>query len=300
MIDTIRLKFNITHLNEEKLLSISYAKSGEIQFKVFKDVIQVGSFSYDLNIYVSNDLVLFCEFSVPKFLYGNNLDLAYFSDIVYVLNCVKAQIDTFCKSPDVPNWGVQRLDLCSYLSSENPYSDIHMFQLLDYPRKKKYIYDTSVMFVGSSFSTKLYIKEDEFFSHDFKQICKTDLSLAYNLLERSKGLIRLETTYRAKSLKDILNLKSVTVHDIISKEKIIINHFNKIISKLYGDINPNDMKQKNLLKSLQKHYKNTRALQLYSFYVFYYSDDFNKSLVKSMYSRSQIYRNLKAIKIALI
>jgi len=299
MVDTIRLKFNISHLNEEKLLSISYAKSGEIRYKVFKDVIQVGSFSYDLSLYVSNNSQLFLEFSVPKFLYGHNLKEAFFHDLIPVLSSIKSQIDLFCCSPDIALWEVQRLDLCKYIFSDNCYSDIHLYQILDYPRKKKYIYDTSVMFVGSSFSSKFYIKEDEFFKHDFKKISKFDISLAYKLLNISKEKIRFETSYRSKSLKDILHLKKVTLYDIIIKEIYIVNHFNKTLKKLKGDISPQDMKQKNLLSELRKKYKPTRALQLYQFYVFYYSDDFNKSVIKNMYSRSQIYRNMKAIQVAL-
>ncbi len=301
MIDTIRLRTKLLKpCDNERFLQISAIKENNIKYKIFKDQINVGSFSYNINIFINSLNFLFIEFSLPKLLYGNNLELAFFSDLLPALRKIEKTLSDYLSLKDCTVWEVMRLDMCKYIKSDNPYRDIHMFQMLDYPRQKKYIYDTSVMFVGRSYSSKFYIKEDEYFKHDFKKISKHNPSLAYNVLELSKGKIRFETGYRSQALKQILDLQCVTVQDILDKELDLRQHFYKIYTKLYGDIDPKRMEQNSLLELLQQQYKPTRALQLYQFYVLYYSDDFNKKIVKENYSRSQIYRNLKAIKRAII
>lgn len=301
MIDTIRLRTKLLEpCNNDSFLQISAVKENNIKYKIFRDQINVGSYSYNINIFINSLDFLFVEFSVPKLLFGNNIDLAFFSDILKTLRKVEKTLSDYLKLKDCTVWEVMRLDLCRYIKSDNPYRDIHMFQMLDYPRQKKYIYDTSVMFVGRSYSSKFYIKEDEYFKHDFKEISKYDLSLAYNILAKSKNKIRFEVGYRSQALKQILGLQCVTIQDILDKELDLRQHFYKIYTKLYGDIDPKRMEQNSLLELLQQQYKPKRALQLYQFYVLYYSDDFNKKIIKENYSRSQIYRNLKAIKKAII
>lgn len=301
MIDTIRLRTKLLEpCNNDSFLQISAVKENNIKYKIFRDQINVGSYSYNINIFINSLDFLFVEFSVPKLLFGNNIDLAFFSDILKTLRKVEKTLSDYLTLKDCTVWEVMRLDLCRYIKSDNPYRDIHMFQMLDYPRQKKYIYDTSVMFVGRSYSSKFYIKEDEYFKHDFKEISKYDLSLAYNILAKSKNKIRFEVGYRSQALKQILGLQCVTIQDILDKELDLRQHFYKIYTKLYGDIDPKRMEQNSLLELLQQQYKPKRALQLYQFYVLYYSDDFNKKIIKENYSRSQIYRNLKAIKKAII
>lgn len=301
MIDTIRLRTKLLKpCNNDSFLQISAVKENNIKYKIFRDQINVGSYSYNINIFINSLDFLFVEFSVPKLLFGNNIDLAFFSDILKTLRKVEKTLSDYLTLKDCTVWEVMRLDLCRYIKSDNPYRDIHMFQMLDYPRQKKYIYDTSVMFVGRSYSSKFYIKEDEYFKHDFKEISKYDLSLAYNILAKSKNKIRFEVGYRSQALKQILGLQCVTIQDILDKELDLRQHFYKIYTKLYGDIDPKRMEQNSLLELLQQQYKPKRALQLYQFYVLYYSDDFNKKIIKENYSRSQIYRNLKAIKKAII
>lgn len=301
MIDTIRLRTKLLKpCNNDSFLQISAVKENNIKYKIFRDQINVGSYSYNINIFINSLDFLFIEFSVPKLLFGNNIDLAFFSDILKALRKVEKTLSDYLKLKDCTVWEVMRLDLCRYIKSDNPYRDIHMFQMLDYPRQKKYIYDTSVMFVGRSYSSKFYIKEDEYLKHDFKEISKYDLSLAYNILAKSKNKIRFEVGYRSQALKQILGLQCVTIQDILDKELDLRQHFYKVYTKLYGDIDPKRMEQNSLLELLQQQYKPKRALQLYQFYVLYYSDDFNKKIIKENYSRSQIYRNLKAIKKAII
>lgn len=301
MIDTIRLRTKLLKpCNNDSFLQISAVKENNIKYKIFKDQINVGSYSYNINIFINSLDFLFVEFSVPKLLFGNNIDLAFFSDILKTLRKVEKTLSDYLTLKDCTVWEVMRLDLCRYIKSDNPYRDIHMFQMLDYPRQKKYIYDTSVMFVGRSYSSKFYIKEDEYLKHDFKEISKYDLSLAYNILAKSKNKIRFEVGYRSQALKQILGLQCVTIQDILDKELDLRQHFYKVYTKLYGDIDPKRMEQNSLLELLQQQYKPKRALQLYQFYVLYYSDDFNKKIIKENYSRSQIYRNLKAIKKAII
>lgn len=301
MIDTIRLRTKLLKpCNNDSFLQISAVKENNIKYKIFRDQINVGSYSYNINIFINSLDFLFVEFSVPKLLFGNNIDLAFFSDILKTLRKVEKTLSDYLTLKDCTVWEVMRLDLCRYIKSDNPYRDIHMFQMLDYPRQKKYIYDTSVMFVGRSYSSKFYIKEDEYLKHDFKEISKYDLSLAYNILAKSKNKIRFEVGYRSQALKQILGLQCVTIQDILDKELDLRQHFYKVYTKLYGDIDPKRMEQNSLLELLQQQYKPKRALQLYQFYVLYYSDDFNKKIIKENYSRSQIYRNLKAIKKAII
>jgi len=300
MIDTIRFKIKVKEVNPDFLISMSCQKEGKLKYKIFKDVINVGSFSYFINLYISNENELFLEFSLPKYLFGHNLSIADFSDLLPVLKEIQKTLKSFCTPAPLSKWEVQRIDICSYRDSENPYSDIFFYQAISFPRKKKYIYDTSVMFVGSSYSIKVYIKEDEFFRHDFKRICKSDMSFAYNLLAQSKGKIRIETSYRKKVLSSLFQTDHLSVYNLLKDKEILLTHNRITLKKIYADVSPEKMEQKNLLKELKKYHKPQRALQLYQFYVFYISDDENKRLLKEMYSRSQIYRNFKAIREAIL
>lgn len=300
MIDTIRLKIKVKSVNPQFLLSLSCQKDGKLKYKVFKDVINVGSFSYFINIYISNENDLFLEFSLPKYLFGHNLKSAGFTKLLPVLREIRTTLKTFCVPVPMSKWEVQRIDICDYKRSLNPYSDIFFYQAISFPRKKKYVYDTSVMFVGSSYSVKVYIKEDEFFRHDFKRIAKFDTSLAYNLLNDSKGLIRIETSYRKKVLSGIFHTDHLSVYNLVKDREMLLLHNRITLKKIYADVSPKKMEQKNLLRELKKYYKPQRALQLYQFYVFYISDDENKLLLKEMYSRSQIYRNFKSIRQAIL
>lgn len=298
-IDTIRLKITATDFKEDFLTSISCEKTGFLRYKIFKDSITVGSFSYDLNIFVNNDRFIFLDFSLGKLKNGHNLNNFSINEVYEQLQQIQVSLGQFCSPSPCEEWEVQRIDLCHFIDCFNPAWDIRYYQLIDYPRKKKYIYDSSVMFVGNSFSCKFYVKYDEFLKNDFKKIRLYDYNKALRLLNYTKNKIRFETSYRKKSLTYITKYDILTVKKLLHSYQKIYNHYNNLFNSLILKINTNKMQQKKLLPLLQSKYKPNRAIQLYMFWQLYTSEP-ERQLLKQMYSRSQIYRNLKAIQSIII
>jgi len=296
-LDTVRLRFPVTDLKSANFLLLEGHKLGELTFKIFKDTITVGSFSYELNIFVSSENRCTIEFSVPKFHNGHNLDdnNTDINALVRALLAIRLELDHYFTSPIIQQWEIMRVDESFYIDSSNPFEDMAFFQNLSMVRKKRYVYDTSVMFVGASYSTKLYIKESEFLKHDFNKIAKRNINLAHQLLKKSKNKIRIESSYRIQSLRRITKYKKLTVERLIKTYKKIINYNKKQVKQILRFQQPTKMKKLSLLKILQLAYPKKKAIDLFQFYQLWTSSPLNRQLIKESYSRWTINRKLYKI-----
>ncbi|MDX9697229.1 MAG: hypothetical protein RBT49_15670 [Bacteroidales bacterium] len=294
MVDTIRIRTRVRNLDETKIFEFSCQKVGNLKYRYFKDVITVGSWSRDLNFVIRDDLTLVFEFSLPKFYFNHNLHLASFEMINDALNDIRKSFLSICDIPEIDDWDCMRIDLCDYLDTTDAYHSLSLLKHISFPRKKSYYYDTSVMYVGNSYSTKVYLKYPEFMINDFMAIKKVDLGYAMQLKNLADNKLRVETTYRSKWLKENLGtIKTPKIKDIIIKKNKLINHFKYTKKKLLLNVNPMLMVQKNLLKELKQLYpkKKNTALRIYQFYVLYYNTyDFNKRAIEQLYSKSTICR----------
>jgi len=247
--------------------------------------------------------VLSIEFSVPKYLIGHNIYLIDPKDITGALFKLHKEITKlFGDFPSLIYWEITRIDFCyswKLRDHEIAVKVMEMLQKLDYPKKKKYIYSDAVMFKGSEFSLKFYLKDNEFYVHDFKELKKLGhTDLAYELYDISRGVLRFEATIRRKQLARLLygeeKSKVFWQPEHFSQEIIegILNaYLRKILMGLSGFASNNLILQK-----LVKTYGKTRGIQLYLYYKEVFSGIDGKSNLRENLSRASVYRIIKQLR----
>lgn len=224
MIDTIKLGIPLTQYQFEKILKhstqqnswqwvLAHPATGEIRFLRVKGLAELDRKSFHRDIvwyvpdrYTSNETFLLIELSIPKFYYGQNIELLYdFTNALQLLkNNLQAQLH--CRFVEVFEWRVFRVDICYAWRVPN---QAIAQQLLDslkrihYPRKQPILYPTTIQFTGKTYSLKFYLKHPEFMRHDRKILLKqkADLQWISHLEELSLGVLRCEATLRQKYLR---------------------------------------------------------------------------------------------------
>lgn len=299
MIDTIKFKIPIYDVQKIEL-SKNFAKiqkskaNGDILYNVITDNIQLGSFEYSVNIYVPKDLLnLYIEFSLPKLLFGHNTIMAFIDDLPDALTLIRTHLSKFVSLPPIDSWQVNRLDVCynwSFADSTELFNVLTILHLIDFPRKKKYIYDTSVMYKGSSYTLKFYLKHPEFIRHDFRKLYRIDPVEAMEAFSLSENMLRFEMTMRKSYLTFLLKKPIIIYKDLFSFDYAsLINGKLKLFA---GYINDKAMNKQSVLKKLKKVYPDSKAIRLFNFWnQFYNGDMLDKHLVCESYSRTQIWRN---------
>jgi hypothetical protein len=241
MLDTIKLGIPLTQKQHEKIQAIAYQSevnqwvlliptTGELQFRKITGLAETDQNSFHREIrwdipatyhpprskLVKGEFVevdetfLIVELSLPKLLYGHNIHLLYnFTVAIARLKEMlekRFNLQTRAKFVDINQWQVWRVDCC--YAWRTPNQQIAQ-QLLDslkhlhYPRKDRVIYATSIMFGGSTYSVKFYLKLPEFEQHDRKALLKAKARLEWvNCLEqKADGVLRYEATLRRKFLE---------------------------------------------------------------------------------------------------
>lgn len=295
MIDTIRLKTNISDFNRKKLTNYNCIEDDDLVYEVFKSGLNLGSYQPNIAFFISHNEIKI-EFSVPKQIYGNNIEYAYFRDIVPLLERIKQSLElTFgIKFIDNPKlWEVQRIDICEYIPSTNIDMLLERIKSTSYSRQSKYVYPTSVMFKGRTFSTKVYKKGDEFFKHDFKRIFAINPEMAIKLHNSSRSLLRMEIGYRSEFLKKHLNLKKVTVIDIIKNKKIILKHFKMVKKKIYINTPIENLTDQTIKNTYIEKLGNTKGNQLYYFYKEYFKNETSRNRLKKIMDLKTYYKRRK-------
>jgi len=300
MIDTIKFKIpltNATFLDFESYLHNVRKTSNngtEIEFSVYQKTLQLGSFSHPISLFVPNHSQHFyLEFSVPKITYGHNTILIFKHELLEACNLVHSLISDKIQILPVSLWQVQRLDLCynwTFPDDTELLDILSVISSIDYRRKQKYIYDTSVMYRGSSYSLKFYLKHPEFLRHDYKRLKKINPKVADYAYLMSKNMLRYEITMRKEYLNKVFGKKFIFISDIIELD--IKKQLNDVLSIFTAYINPTNMERNEILNKLSKRFKPNKALRLYTFYSAYYGDDLvlKQQIIKTL-SRMQIYRN---------
>jgi hypothetical protein len=317
MIDTIRFKIPTTH----EIYSLVKSKSKQrfvintttqlLEFYISTKDIEIGSYDYHINIIATKNVedTIFLEFSIPKVFYGHNIYL-YYPSIEPVLKVVQDAMEKAfnLNLANYSSWIIQRLDICyawRLKTQEEAYLAFLVLNPYDYSRKNKVSFDTSFENKGSSFDFKGYLKFDEFKKHDFKRFHKLKrFDLAYDFLELSKGVFRIELTMRKKKLKAYFK-KELTYRDIddtILLQKILREHFSKYLK--HADtkvIKENEV----LVKLFTAFTKSSKALNLYSFYNSWNHPNpsiraRNRNLYKKRLNPSTLWRKHKDLKIAKV
>jgi hypothetical protein len=224
MIDTIKLGIPITKYQHQKLERLAAenadwqwvmfnAKAGELRFLRHKGLIETDHQSFRREIfwdisefYEQDNSYLTIELSLPKYWYGHNIHLLYnyVNAIEKLRKLFQKQLNL--KLPKVSDWQVWRADICySWRCPSQRISEqiLDSIKKLHFPRKRPHIYGDSVMFTGTTYSLKFYLKLPEFIAHDRKALLKSNAKLEWinHLEEKADGVLRCEATLRRKYLQ---------------------------------------------------------------------------------------------------
>jgi hypothetical protein len=150
------------------------------------------------------------EFSLPKYWYGHNVHLLY--NFMRALEAIKEglealfQLKTRAKLPEPHQWNLYRLDVCYAWRFPNEHTAgqyLDSLKHLTYPGRKPDIFPTGILFKGTTYSLKFYLKHPEFKLHDRKELLKSKAAIEWidHLEAISEGVLRVEATLRRKYLK---------------------------------------------------------------------------------------------------
>lgn len=227
MLDTIKLGIPLTQKQHTQIKAIADANdcwqwilhnpsTGELLFRRTKGLANVDGKSFhrqlkwDIPTDYGPDCKLFIEFSVPKYWYGQNIRLLYdfLKALQHLRGTLNRQFNLKGKNrlPEVETWHVSRVDVCyawKFPNQRLAQRYLDSLKHLHFPRKRPTIYPTAILFAGSTYSLKFYLKLPEFKSHDRKELLKSNASLEWiNYCESiADGVLRFEATLRGKYLK---------------------------------------------------------------------------------------------------
>jgi II/X family phage/plasmid replication protein len=275
-------------------------KTGKIEFEFFSSNIELGSYHRTVAIKsTENPRGFFIEFSAPKYSKGNNVEMIHASELPTIMAQLYVELCTYMEYglPHYSSWPIYRLDVCYnwIMKDENEATyAMDFLRRIDFPRKKKYVYDTSVMHKGSAYTIKFYLKGPEFKAHDFKKI---EFKRAVNLLSWANRIVRFEVNLKRVYLQNFFNLSKVVLRDIIDDDTIleILKYY--LAEKVFCYLNTNSMNDENIKKILFDNFTKMKATRLYQFYKdFYFNDEMKNMFMRGGLNRSTIYRNKKDLK----
>lgn len=304
MIDTIKFKIPITsnlykQIKSHSLETLRYNHNEKnIDFRYITSDIHLPSYDRKITMFVHESKnYVFMEFSVPKFHYNHNIYMVFPQEIENVmLHLYSLILPYYSEFPDPSYWKIYRLDICYNWKLENQRIAEEILEVIksfNYGRKKKSIFLNGVSWVGSSYSCKFYLKQPEFYAHDFREIKRTNPDQAHSLLNRAEGVLRFEVCLRKKQLEFLF--EQVPTIDMIEYDKIL-KLLNQYMNQVFDKQKTKFMEQKEIIDRLLMFYDNTKAIQLYEFYTSWFTKDPQiKDYLKKTYKRHKVYRNLKAL-----
>jgi hypothetical protein len=303
MIDTVKFLIPITNndfLNQIKSKLIRTSRinqeTNEIKFEYYTGEVEVGSYDRNVTLFLtdSTPIGLFVEFSLPKQYLNNNVEMINAYDIPFILKNFRNQLCEYLREPMPPlsEWIIYRLDVCynwTFESEQRCQSLINLLQRIDYARKKKLIYDTSVTHLGSAYVVKFYLKGSEFLVHDFKKMIEVNEEKTHQLLDWAKKIVRFEVSFKKVYLKKLFKKDIVLISDISNNENIekILQDY---LSRVFKYINKENMKYEDVRQLINANFKPAKALRLYQFYKGYYFEKDEKYLIKKALNASTIWR----------
>lgn len=172
------------------------------------------SASYDVNyeLNLTQDCAAF-EFSIPKYLYGHNLDhfpLNKGDEHLELTDFIVSFFEyEFSIKIEKTNVVILRLDLChnyEFQSVENKEALKSVLPLVfnsvfGEGKTLRYSNNNTIMYYTQDYSFKIYDKGEEFLQHDFKKLEKSiGLPQAFEHLNRANRILRAELTFRKRKI----------------------------------------------------------------------------------------------------
>lgn len=293
-LDLISLRDQFIEIKKENL------KSNEIEFQFYIHEMNVGSFSRFINVKMSEfPLGFFVEFSIPKYEYGNNVEMVRPHSVYYIIQKFYDELKKLIDYNFVhfTKWEIYRLDICYnwlFDTEDRAKRAMSFIQRIDFPKKQKYIYESSVMFRGSAYTIKFYLKGSEFYKNDFKEMSEVR---AVSIYEYAKRILRYEISIRRQYLQDMLGLKKVTILNIIDDKNIefYLKYYleDRILKYIYLGVS----KDLDVQELLFKNFTKRKATSLYLFYKnYYFNTEIKDMFLNGGMSRMTIYSYKKELK----
>ncbi|MEI8174991.1 MAG: phage/plasmid replication protein [bacterium] len=291
-----KLKVNLIRTSRKNL------ETGEMKYEYFTGEIKAGSYLKTISFKISEGMPvgIFFEFSLPKYKYGNNVEMIWPSEVLVILESFRKELCEKIKEelPLLSEWIVYRLDLCynwTFESKEKCQSLMNFIQRIDYPRKKVHRYETSVMYIGSAYTIKFYLKGDEFLKNSFKESLKVNEEKTYKLLDWANKILRFEVEFRKNYLQSVFGKKKVKISDIADDQAIIAIEA-LYLDKVFKYINKEKMKHEDVRQRINSYFKPAKAYRLYNFYKGYYFEQDEKYHIEKGLNRSTIFNYKKDLK----
>lgn len=289
-----QLKGNLMRFRKDDL------KTGKVEFEFYSSNIELGSYHRTVAIKSTNvPQGFFIEFSAPKYAKGNNVEMIHPHELPEIIARLYDELCTHMnyKLLHYSLWPIYRLDVCyNWIFkdvNEATYA-MDFLRRIDFPRKKKYIYDTSVMFKGSAYTVKFYAKGAEFDAHDYD---KVESDRAASLQAWADRIVRFEVNLKKTYLQDFFKLEKVYLKDITDDDNIleVLKYF--LEKKVFFYVTANSMTDENIKQILFEKFTKTKATRLYQFYKdYYFNEEMKNMFVRGGLNRSTIYRYKKDLK----
>lgn len=223
---------------------------------------------------------------------------------------------------DLPNyeeWELKRIDVAKiyHFNNKNICKKIvSNMRNSYYSRRKPRIFDTSVMFSGSTSTVKLYWKGPEFEKHDYKRLKKyilREVDLSWNkdncdllqhklaimqkhfdqVLEKAYRIIRYECEIKPRKLKEAFGSDTVLVKNL-SDERLHAIAEEELFRLMKEDENMEIVRRSDLvLERLHQLYGANQANALYSTWTKLVQ--FGEERTKETISRATFYRHKKLL-----
>jgi len=247
--------------------------------------------------------------------YGGPADIK--RSIAYLVRFLEQVM--YIKLPNYEEWELKRIDVAKIYHFNNKNICKKIVSNLRnsyYSRRKPRIFDTSVMFSGSTSTVKIYWKGPEFEKHDYKRIKKYILRevdkhwnkdncdlLQHKLallqkhfdqvLEKAYRIIRYECEIKPRKLKEAFGSDTVLIKNL-SDERLhdIANH--ELFRLMKEDENMEIVRRSDLvLERLHQLYGANQANALYSTWTKLVQ--FGEDRTKETISRATFYRHKKLL-----
>jgi II/X family phage/plasmid replication protein len=189
-----------------------------------------------------------------------------------------------------------RLDLCYAWKLAEEYRAERILDILQnftFSKKKKYMFDSSVMYVGKTYSLKFYLKYPEFFKHDFKFLKDLGhLNFAYSMLNNARGVIRFEATLRSQYLHYHFEKPNIYMKDLTRDKLMLIMVL--LFNKYMGGFPIKYTDKVSIKKQLQDYWGLKKGGRLWVFYIYLISE--GRENLKDIYSSSTIYQYIRELR----
>lgn len=316
MIDTIKI---FTQINERIYKIIHYnsnvmqkfnESTGELFYKITTDDLKG---TYDSNIHIGvgcgskygfvDSYYLEVECSIHKILQGHNAFNGYYNVTFAAQKMINIiEYNYKLKLPKVQHWFLCRIDITKTFdlgTQENVEQYINSLKLLNYPRRNKGTYNTSLNFPGVSTTLKIYNKLVEFEKHDRSKLSKfVDFDIL-SFENKIKGFVRFECEIKIRKLRNFYNKRYIRVNRVeyLFLEKIWSEEFMKLLKI-------DDLRDKKVLKRVKtkeevkqrlgEYYDERKSFRLYNFFLLVLNDGYE--MVRKMMNKTSFYRNIKDLK----